>query len=228
MEYPSNLNSLVEHCNMLEEESKRLRRQIRLEKTRFVFKNYKLLIKKRTIITFVVILFLAIGTAPYTAIPKSQTYVFNKTITVVSDTLKTHQKFLNRLGKLESGGNYKCVNSLGYCGKYQMGRSALVEIGLGGLSKEDFLNIPELQEIAMNLLLKKNKQFLQSYIGKYNSKTIKGIYVTESGMLAGAHAIGHGSVMKWLDSNGQVDPSDANGVKVSDRIKEFSGYSLKL
>jgi hypothetical protein len=214
---------------MLESETKRLRKQINNEKANYFLTNYKTIIKKRAIVLLVAFLLLAIGIAPYTIAPTNDTYVFQKHITVIGDTInKTHEKFLTFLGKTESGNNYKCVNSLGYCGKYQMGRSALVEIGLGGIKQEDFLNFPELQEIAMTLLLRKNKQFLQAQIGKYSSKTIKGIYVTESGLLAGAHLGGSGNVTKWLESNGENDFKDANGVPVSHYIKTFTGFNLKL
>src|SRR5690349_14562022 len=157
-----------------------------------------------------------------------EVYNFKKEIYVISDTLRTHDRFLRLLAKLESGNNYLIVNRFGYMGKYQIGRQALIEIGFGNVSKEDFILTPELQEIAMMFLLKKNKKFLQSYIGKYNCRTIKGVYITESGLLAGAHAIGYGAVIKWLDSNGQIDPVDGNKIKVSERIKQFSGYNLKL
>jgi len=156
------------------------------------------------------------------------TYSFKKEITIISDTLRTHKGFLKLFAQLESNNNYSIINKFGYMGKYQIGRQALIEIGFGGISQEDFINTPELQEIAMNFLLKKNKKFLRNYIGKYNSTTIKGIYITESGILAGAHALGHVAVIKWLESKGQIDSKDANKIKVSTRIKQFSGYNLKL
>ena len=224
----SEIDSKIEYINLLQNEAKRLKREVRNEQIDFIRKNYKTIIKKRTYVLVAIFVLFTVSITPV-FIPRNNTYVFNKKVTVVSDTVnKTHEKFLLLLGKTESGNNYKCVNGLGYCGKYQMGRSALVEIGLGGISKEDFLAIPELQEIAMTLLLKKNKQFLQAQIGKYSSKTIKGIYITESGLLAGAHLGGSGNVTRWLESNGQNDFKDGNGVPVSHYIKTFSGFQLNL
>ena len=141
---------------------------------------------------------------------------------------KGHDEFLEKLAYLESKGDYKIVNSYGYMGKYQIGREALIDIGLGGISDKDFLSNPEIQELAMKMLLKRNKQILQSIIGRYTSKKIKGIYITESGILAASHAVGSGSVLKFLESKGVVDPEDGNGVKVSSRIKQFEGFKLEL
>src|ERR1035437_1845801 len=124
---------------------------------------------------------------------------------------KTKEEFLNNLGKLESGNNYKIVNPLGYMGRWQIGQSALVDIGMN-VDKQVFLANPEIQDIAMDLLLKKNKQYLISYIGKFEGKTIKGIYITQSGLLAGAHLGGAESVKDFLDTKGENDFKDGNGI----------------
>lgn len=149
-------------------------------------------------------------------------------IVYVADSSKNFNAFLDDIAQLESGGRYDVVSSLGYLGKYQVGRLALCDIGMEGISNDDFINTPELQEIAMRMLLRKNKKYLQSYIGKYNSKRIAGIRIDESALLGGAHLTGVGSVMKFLDSGGVVDPVDGNGIKTSSRIRKFEGYKLDL
>lgn len=43
--------------------------------------------------------------------------------------MKGYASFLNDLGGRASGGDYNVVNQYGYLGKYQMGRSALIDTG---------------------------------------------------------------------------------------------------
>ena len=149
-------------------------------------------------------------------------------IVYVQDSTKTFTAFLDKVGELESGGKYSIISKFGYLGKYQIGRLALRDIGMGGIPTRDFLETPALQEIAMLMLLRKNKKYLQSHIGKYNSKKVKGLRIDESSLLAAAHLTGAGSVIQFLDSNGEIDPVDGNGIKTSSRIKLFAGYKLDL
>ena len=44
--------------------------------------------------------------------------------------------YLLTVGKSESGNNYKCVNSLNFCGKYQFGAAALASSGIGHIRAE--------------------------------------------------------------------------------------------
>jgi len=48
-----------------------------------------------------------------------------------------------------------------------------------------------------------------------------------SGIIAGAHLVGHGGVKTWLDSNGTTDVKDGNGVCVSEYMEQFAGYDIK-
>jgi hypothetical protein len=122
----------------------------------------------------------------------------------------------------ESQGQYRLVNSLGYMGKYQFGTSALRFIGIN--SNAEFLNSPELQEKAFVALLKINKSKLQDVIEEYRGKTIDGVRVTESGILAAAHLGGAGSVRKYLESNGRKKCKDGYGTTVRSYLKQFAGY----
>jgi len=144
------------------------------------------------------------------------------------DTIKTHKDFLLKMRMLESGNRYNITNQFGYMGAYQFGRSTLERIGMGGIKKDIFLNTPLLQDICMDMLLRENKKFLEKYIGRYNSTTIKEIYVTESGILAAAHLVGPNMVILWLESKGEEDSCDANKRKCSDNVRDFSAYRLNL
>lgn len=130
--------------------------------------------------------------------------------------------FREAIAKKESLGQYSLVNSLGYMGKYQFGTSALRFIGINNNS--EFLNNPELQEKAFVALLKINKSKLQDLIEEYRGKTIDGIRVTESGILAAAHLGGAGSIRKFLESNGKRKCKDGYGTTVKSYLKQFAGY----
>ena len=161
--------------------------------------------------------------------------------------MKTLQQFLNDLGARESGGNYKAFNKYGYAGKYQMGEAALIDAGYykkpsciynndwsgiftgkdGVKSIQDFLNNPTAQENAQITFKKKQWGYLKA-VGahKYLGKTINGILITQSGLLAGAHLKGAGSVIKYLSTNGKEIGKDAFGTSVESYIKQFANYDV--
>ena len=136
-----------------------------------------------------------------------------------------HQDFLDAVGFKESGNRYDIVNRYGYMGRYQFGKRTLKGLGFK-LSKEEFLNSPEVQELAMYKLLQTNKKYLQKYIDEYDGEIVHGVLVTESGLLAAAHLGGAGSVKKWFRT-GKVR-RDGNGVKITSYMEKFSGYKLDL
>ena len=63
-------------------------------------------------------------------------------------------------------------------------------------------------------------------LDKYVGKTIKGIYITESGLIAGAHLLGVGNVKKFLKSNGRKIPRDGYGTPITEYLSRFSGYDI--
>jgi hypothetical protein len=137
----------------------------------------------------------------------------------------SHSEFLKAIGFKESGNRYDIVNRFGYMGKYQFGKRTLRGLGFK-ISKEEFLNSPEIQEEAMYKLLQTNKKYLKKYINEYEGQIIHGILVTESGLLAAAHLGGAGSVKKWFRT-GKVR-KDGNGIKITTYMQQFSGYDLYL
>ena len=140
--------------------------------------------------------------------------------------VKNHDKFLEDLGFRESSGNYKAVNQYGYLGKYQFGRKTLNNLGYEDISNRQFLSDPSIQEQAMEDLLVHNKKILRRYIQKYNGKTINGIYITESGLLAAAHLAGAGNVKKFFRKGYEF--RDGNGTRMTSYMKKFSNYQLDL
>ncbi len=130
--------------------------------------------------------------------------------------------FKEALAFKESQCCYSKINSLGYLGKYQFGKSTLETIGIK--DSLQFLNSPKIQEKAFLALLKKNKWELQNEIKNYNGKFIDGVRITESGILAAAHLGGAGSVRRFLKSNGSVKCKDQYGTSISSYMKQFGGY----
>ena len=148
----------------------------------------------------------------------------------IKDSIASYHKveldnFLSAIGFRESGNRYDITNTFGYMGKYQFGRSTLKGLGYK-VSKKEFLNNPDLQEEEMLSLLNHNKEKLQQYIDVYDGKTINGIYITESGILAAAHLGGQGSVRRYF-RNGKVF-KDGYGTKITSYMSQFSGYDIKL
>lgn len=161
--------------------------------------------------------------------------------------MKTLQQFLNDLGARESGGNYKAFNKYGYAGKYQMGEAALIDAGYyrkssrhynndwrgeftgkdGIKSIQDFLNNVKAQENAQLIFKKKQWGYLKA-VGahKYVGLLINGYHITPSGLLAGAHLKGAGSVIEYLKSGGKFIGKDAFGTSVESYMKQFADYDV--
>ena len=130
--------------------------------------------------------------------------------------------FKEAVGFKESQGKYHKINSLGYMGKYQFGKSTLKTVGVRDSAA--FMSNPRLQEKAFEALLAQNKFYLRDIIQKYDGKVVAGVYITESGILAAAHLGGPGSVRKFFNSNGKSYFKDAYGTSVRSYLKKFAGY----
>ena len=148
----------------------------------------------------------------------------------ISDSIIEHhnfqlEKFLDAIGHRESTNRYDVVNPWGYMGKYQFGKRTLKGLGFE-VTRKEFLSNPQLQEEAMMALLLHNKEKLQLYIDTFDGKTINGMLITESGILAAAHLGGQGSVKRYF-KNGKVF-RDGNGTKITSYMDKFSGYDIAL
>jgi len=141
-------------------------------------------------------------------------------------------RFLKALASKESSSNPKSINSLGYIGKYQMGKMALQDLDLDDtINAHKFKKNPSIfpekaQDKAMVKLLKLNILYLGDYFNDFDGKIIGGVKITKSGLLAGSHLVGAGAVKKFLDSNGRIVPRDGNDVPVTEYIQKFGGYQL--
>lgn len=137
-------------------------------------------------------------------------------------TGKSFTGFKQALAVRESLGLYTLVNSYGYMGKYQFGKSALRAVGIRNTA--GFLKNPIQQEKAFNALLAKNKWELRNEIKKFDGKKVGGVHITESGILAAAHLGGAGSVKNFLKSNGHNGFRDGFGTSIKSYMTKFAGY----
>lgn len=172
----------------------------------------------------------------------------------VKKTLKPHRrlitkvKFAEMVCHTESRGKYNVANKYGYLGKYQIGEKALLEIGYKKkwidsvkktiYTKENSKGVkmyffdkslfpPKEQEVAINKYFSKMENvYLKNTIDKYVGKTIDGIYITKAGIL-GASMLGCGYVKKFLNSNGSINPCDANGVTIRSKFLMYEEFELK-
>ncbi len=124
----------------------------------------------------------------------------------------------------ESRGDYFSINKFGYMGKYQFGASTLRMVGV--YNSKDFLKDPKLQEKVFIANLRRNKWILRKDIKRFVGKKIRGVKITESGILAAAHLGGAGNVKKYLRTYGSYNFSDAYGTSLSYYIKRFADYDV--
>lgn len=155
----------------------------------------------------------------YTVLTENESKKFSITVPF---TGKTFVGFKQALAVKESAGLYDLVNSYGYMGKYQFGKSTLRNVGV--YDCKNFLKNPELQEKAILALLSINKWELRKEIKNYSGRVINGIKITESGLLAAAHLAGASSVKSYLKSNGRNGFKDGFGTSLKSYIKKFNGF----
>lgn len=139
---------------------------------------------------------------------------------------KSFNGFREALAFKESQGKYHVVNTLGYLGKYQFGKSTLKRFKI--YNTQLFLQNPELQEDAFLALCSVNKWILRKDIKRSVGKKINGIKITESGILAAAHLAGAGNVKKFIRSNGEKLFKDAYGSSIQHYLRKFSGYDTSF
>jgi len=139
---------------------------------------------------------------------------------------KSYVGFKEAVGFKESRGDYSVINEYGYLGKYQFGKGTLKMIGIHDSSY--FLEDTKLQEQAFTAYAAKNKWILRRDIKRYVGTYIRGVKITESGILAAAHLGGAGNVKIYLRSGGMNGFSDAFGTSIRYYLKKFSGYDTSF
>lgn len=136
--------------------------------------------------------------------------------------------FMEVMALRESDNTLHVVNWLGYMGKYQFGPRTLWALGDEfKVTKYEFLRTESLQDRAMMQYMRDNRRNIADIIVIFDGKWYQGIYITESGLLAGAHLVGSHGLRAWLEGIPRVRIIDAKGTHVSDYVRMFSKYNLE-
>ncbi|MDE1151160.1 MAG: thrombospondin type 3 repeat-containing protein [Micavibrio sp.] len=136
----------------------------------------------------------------------------------------------------ESSGRAGICNSIGFCGLYQMGRSALIDagcisassgaqqhnstqsgyvwVGCGTSSMAGFLACESCQKTAITNYQSKQWSYLGSSVQALACTDYKGTKLTPSGLLAGAHLVGAGGVRCWLGLQACTHPPAASNIRL--------------
>ena len=192
----------------------------------------------RTFISFLIVLVLSgfRNVAPVVKpIPKSNLVIdvldykaavssFEASSFMIPFTGNNYVGFKEALAFKESQGKYHSINTLGYLGKYQFGKSTLAFFGQ--FNTQCFMQDAALQEKIFYHNTARNKWILRRDIKRYVGSKMNDIVITESGILAAAHLAGAGNVKKYLRSWGDLNFSDAYGTDIEDYLTKFSGFDL--
>lgn len=133
--------------------------------------------------------------------------------------------FMDRVAEIESDGNHKIVNRYGMMGRYQFNPTTVRGLGFR-VSKQEFLNSPELQDTVMLAYMKANYRELLSLINKHDGKIINDVKISRASVLAGAHFAGSNGMRAYLASGGQRTVTDGNGTTIKKYMVKFNDVSL--
>ena len=144
-----------------------------------------------------------------------------------SDSRKDLLRFLEAIAHFESNNRYDVVNPYGFLGRYQFSPITIRHLGYDILN-EDFLRNKRLQDEVMLAYMRENYISLRPYIEQYNNTNYKGIYITTSSILAGAHFAGATGMRRFLLSRSDsVGKTDANGMTLRKYMTRFSDYNVE-
>jgi hypothetical protein len=163
-------------------------------------------------------------------------------------TSEADLSYMRRIAAVESSGRTDLVNSFGYAGQYQTGVAGAVDAGWavrpagcsgnnwncvqwtdkaqsnGVSSLSSFLGNGAAQN-AMEVDLIGRQRGYMSYYGldQYVGQTVNGRVMTEQDILAGIHFQGAGGMKAYLESGGNYDSTDGNGLKMSAYLNRVNG-----
>ncbi len=151
---------------------------------------------------------------------------------IIQKSKTDYEQFLFALGESECSfkafrNPWKVINVQGAAGRWQLMPCALKDIKFVG-TLSNFLNSPQVQRDCIYKLMLKNKIYIKHYIPdyqKYLGKTIHGVKITWSGMLASAHIGGVGGLKKFLTTG--YNASDGNET-VKSYMSKFANYKIGL
>lgn len=179
-------------------------------------------------ITFLVITFINLKSLDSKIITGENLNMFIDPLKPKNLGIDEYYRFLHDIGKRESGNNYENDRNMPYWGYYQIGPLTRKTLKLN-VSWNLYKRNCSLQDYVMYSNLKYNdKRIGKKYFEYFIGKKIKKIEITYSGLLAGAHIGGGGGIRSFLYSNGEYDPADNLGTKISNYVKLFAGYNFNI
>lgn len=128
-----------------------------------------------------------------------------------------YKKYLIKLAERESGFNPDAANIQGYKGLFQMGKTALKDVGM---NEEDYISDWKNQVDAVIKFTNKNLEQLQSTIDAISGRKVNNTPINKWGLLGAAHLGGVGGIKKYLMSG--VDRKDANNTSISEYLHYFN------
>jgi hypothetical protein len=133
--------------------------------------------------------------------------------------------FMELVAQIESGGNYQVVNTIGMMGKYQFSPTTVRSLGFN-VTREEFLNNPELQDSVMVAYMRTNDAQLSELIERYEGTVRGNVTITRAGILAAAHFAGTHGARRYLLSNQVHGPKDIYGKSINMYMSHFSDFKL--
>ena len=148
--------------------------------------------------------------------------------------------FRDALGSRESTDSYSAASG-SYIGRYQLGKSALIDIGFmdsegnwtekageyGINSIQSFYDNPEVQDMAFDMYVDVQKSYIEHFeLDQYIGQEMNGVTITESGLIAAAHLIGIGGLRSALVKRDLMSEKDDNGTTAKEYMDTFGGYDL--
>lgn len=142
--------------------------------------------------------------------------------------------FRKKMRGSESSGDYSVNNDISagrrVLGGYQFSPERLQDYRRAtgeDFTEKEFLGDEGLQNRVMDwheqdLLDFVMKEGLDAYIGQ----KIAGADITPSGLVAGGHLGGRGGLKQFLMTNGEYNPADDYGTRISDYVAKFADQNL--
>ena len=146
----------------------------------------------------------------------------------LSESKQKLQNLIDAIGEFESNNRYDVVNRFGFMGRYQFSPRTIKHLGYD-VSKEEFLSSPSLQDEIMLAYILDNYNSLHEYIELYADTEHKGMVITPSSILAGAHFAGARGMKRFLNERGDLHGTrDSNGTTLRSYMQRFSDYDIDL
>ena len=198
------------------------------------------------------VFFLSLFPALGQAADQGQAYVSNHQVAKdasASRSMQSFDAFFATLRHMESGGDYRSVNTLNFVGAYQFGEAALVDLGYvrrdpnvydnnfgGGFTGKDgirsvgeFLNNPRVQDKAARTWMKVMWRYIEGErLHRYAWTKVGGVILTPSGMLGATHLLGTGGLHDFIRSGGSSKVRDPYGTPILRYVKKLADFDIPL